>query len=191
MIVGQWPYIGDISTIRRSWGCIGFYSQQIWGTWNNQRWLECHRFFLIFFVNMIKIVKAIVVRYNRQTWGTNILGCCGKTTDSTCSPDLVATVPLPWACREKRAAHLEWSRTRWPDHVGFFGWCQRYRLLVEIGRGFVCWTWRSCEFSSDRIAIGSSAPHRIASEKDTTGDLGSLWIFQHFSCGLVYWCHVP
>ena len=37
----------------------------------------------------------------------------GVCIEATCSPDLVATVPLPWACRE-RAAHLEWSRTTGP-----------------------------------------------------------------------------
>ena len=141
MIIGQWPYTGDILTIRRSWGCIGFYSQQIWGKWNNQRWLECHRFF---FVNMIKIYKGYSGKIQpanmghpgwdvaeRQRIQPVTFGVC---IEATCSPDLVATVPLPWACRE-RAAHLEWSRTTGP--------CCCFFLNV---RDIDCW-WRSAAAS--------------------------------------------
>ena len=107
--------------------------------------------------------------------------------------NLAATVPLPWACRFLNVPPIWNGQGQGDRTMLFFFGCQRYRLLVEIGRGFVCWTMLE---AANSPAIGSrsaslSTALSIASEKDTTGDLGSLWIFQHFSCGLAYWCYVP
>lgn len=106
--------------------------------------------------------------------------------------NLAATVPLPWACRFLNVPPIWNGQGQGDRTMLFFFGCQRYRLLVEIGRGFVCWTMLE---AANSPAIGSrwALQHRAALlQKKTPRETWDL--YGSSSISLVAWhtgvtCH--
>lgn len=140
-----------------------------------------------------------MVRYNRQTWGTQD-GMLRNDNGFNqwhlgyASKQLAAQTLWRQCLFHGRAVNVPpiWNGQGQPDHVVVFFECQRYRLLVEIGRGFVCWTMLE---AANSPAIGSrwALQHRAALlQKKTPRETWDL--YGSSSISLVAWhtgvtCH--